>query len=119
MTDEQDETKEENRNLTQLGKGRSLTFTLPDRTYMDLLIKIRHENLGWKRFFSFLIQGFIDDDLRIAGYLDERMKNIRAKYRTKALNKERKLTEETKKMFGLDEEDIENIYDILEEEFDP
>jgi hypothetical protein len=109
----------EERNLTRKGNGRSLTFTLPERMYMDLLIKIRHENLGWKRFFSFIIQGFIDDDPRITEYLDERMKKIRAKYRTKALQKERIATAETKKKFNLDEDEIENIYDILEEEFDP
>ena len=113
------EEEDKERYLTQKNKGRSLTFTIPDRTYMDLLIKIRHENLGWKRFFSFLIQGFIDDDPRITGYLDERMKKIRAKYRTKALQKEREATEETKKAFGLGDEEIENIYDLLEEEFDP
>lgn len=115
MSEEQDK----ERSLTQKSRGRSLTFTLPNKTYMDLLIKIRHENLGWKRFFSFLIQGFLDDDPRITGYLDERMKKIRAKYRSSALNKERKLTEETKRKFGLGEEEIENIYDILEEEYDP
>jgi len=115
MSEEQDK----ERSLTTQSKGRSLTFTLPNRTYMDLLIKIRHENIGWKRFFSFLIQGFLDDDPRISGYIDERMKKIRAKYRTKALQKEKVAAEETKRKFGLGDEEIENIYDLLEEEFDP
>lgn len=111
--------EEEERKLITKGRGRSLTFTLPDKMYMDLLIKIRHENLGWKRFFSFLIQGFLDDDPKIMEYLDSRMKNIRAKSRTKVLVKEREMAEETKKKFGLDEDEIQNIYDLFEEEFEP
>lgn len=118
MSEEQQET-EEQRSLTKLGKGRSFTFTLSSKTYMDLLIKIRHENLGWKRFFSFLVQGFLDDDQRIMSYLDERMLNIRTKNRTSVLQKERILTQETKDKFGLNEDEIVNIYEILEEEFDP
>ena len=35
-------------------KGRQVILTLPDKTYMDLLIKIRHENLNWKGFFESL-----------------------------------------------------------------
>lgn len=110
---------EEERNLTKKGQGRSLTFTIPDKTYMDLLIKIRHENISWKRFFSFLIQGFIDDDPRIMEYIDMRMADIRSKRRSKVLKKERDMVEDTKKKFGLDENEIDDIYDILEEEFEP
>ena len=29
-------------------KGRSILLNIPDKTYMDMLIKIRHENLGFQ-----------------------------------------------------------------------
>lgn len=97
-------------------KGRSITITIPEYKYMELLIKIRHENLNWKRFFAFMIDGFIKDDPNIMEYIDLQMADIRAKSRTKILKKERKLTEETISVFGLDEDEISDIYDILEEE---
>lgn len=111
---EQDEKKKRER------KGmRSISLSIPDQTYMELLIKIRHENLNWKRFFNMLIQGFIDDDAGIMEYIDYQMADIRAKKRTKILQKERKKVQETIDVFGLDKDDINDIYDILEEEFDP
>lgn len=106
-------------NADKKSKGRSITLTISEQKYMELLIKIRHENLNWKRFFGFLINGFIEDDSRIMEYIDLQMVNIRAKSRTKVLQKERELVEETKDIFGLDNDEISDIYDILEEEFDP
>lgn len=100
-------------------KGRSITLSISEQKYMELLIKIRHENLNWKRFFGFLINGFVEDDPRIMEYIDLQMANIRAKSRTKVLQKERQMVEETKSIFGLDDDEISDIYDILEEEFDP
>lgn len=100
-------------------KGRSITLTISEQKYMELLIKIRHENLNWKRFFGFLIKGFVEDDSRIMEYIDLQMMDIRAKSRTKVLHKEREATQQTKDIFGLDEEEIQDIYDILEEEIEP
>jgi hypothetical protein len=115
MTDEQEQ---EEKNYNTKTKGRRITLSIPDRTYMDMLIKIRHENLTWKGFFSILIKGFLDDDIGVMEYIDKEMSDKRAKRRSKILKKERKDVQEVVKKFGLDEEDIENIYDILEEEID-
>jgi len=111
---EQDENKKNERKGT-----RSISLSVPDETYMKLLIKIRHENLNWKRFFNFLIEGYIDDNPGIMQYIDFKMSKIRAKNRTKKIKKERIKTQETIDVFGLDKDDISDIYDILEEEFDP
>lgn len=98
---------------------RSISLSIPDRTYMELLIKIRHENLNWKRFFNFLIQGFIEDDPSIMEYLDMQMVDLRAKARSKIIKKERKMVQDTIEVFGLDKNEIDDMYDILEEEFEP
>lgn len=100
-------------------KGRRINLVIPDQTYMELLIKIRHENLNWKKFFTYLIDGFIQDDPNIMEFIDNQMAEQRSKRRTKILQKERMKTEETISVFGLDEQDIDDIYDMLEEEFDP
>ena len=98
---------------------RSITIHIPDKKYMDLLIKIRNENIGWKRFFTLCMDGFIEDDPGIMKYIDASMSLVRSKRRTKILDKERKLVEETIKTFGLEEDEINDIYDILEESVDP
>lgn len=113
MSEEEQEAQKERKGT------RSIGLSVPDDTYKRLLIKIRHENLNWKRFFDFLIEGFIEDDPGIMEYLDYKMADIRAKSRTKNLQKERKNVKDTIDVFGLDENDIQDIYDILEEEFDP
>lgn len=109
----------EDNNKTERKGVRSIHLSIPDRTYMELLIKIRHENLSWKKFFGMLINGFIEDDPGIMEYIDHQMANERAKKRTKILQKERKKTQETIQVFGLDEEEIDDIYNLLEEEFEP
>jgi len=111
---------EQDENQKSQRKGvRSITLTIPDRTYMELLIKIRHENLGWKKFFNMMIGGFIEDEPGIMEYIDQQMAESRAKKRTKILQKERKQVKETIGVFGLDEKEIDDIYDILEEEIEP
>ena len=98
---------------------RSISLSIPDDTYKRLLIKIRHENLNWKRFFNMMIEGFLQDDSGIMEYIDYQMADIRSKKRTKIIQKERKMVQDTIDVFGLDKDDISDIYDILEEEFDP
>ena len=98
---------------------RSISLSIPDDTYKRLLIKIRHENLNWKRFFNMMIEGFLQDDSGIMEYIDYQMADIRSKKRTKIIQKERKMVQDTIDVFGLDKDDINSIYDILEEEFDP
>ncbi len=111
---------EKDENVKRERKGiRSISLSIPDQMYMELLIKIRHENLTWKGFFNMMIQGFIDDDPGIMEYVDYQMAEKRAKRRTKILQKERKKVQETIEVFGLDKDDISDIYNILEEEFDP
>lgn len=115
MSEEQqeEEKKQERRGI------RAINLSVPDDTYKRLLIKIRHENLNWKRFFNMIINGFIDDDPNIMEYIDFQMSEIRAKKRTKIIQKERKMVEETIEVFGLDKNEIDSIYDILEEEIEP
>lgn len=110
---------EQDQNAKSDRKGRQVMLTLPDKTYMDLLIKIRHENLNWKKFFRILIKGFLEDDPGVMNYIDEELAATRAKVRSKILKKERQDTEDVIKKFGLDPEDIDDIYDILEEEVEP
>lgn len=110
MTDEKEK---------KVREGRRITITIPDKTYMDLLLKLRHENISWKRFFNFIIEGYIKDDMGITDYLDHKMAEIRAKSRTKNLDKERKMVQNTKDIFGLDENEIQDIYNIIEEEVEP
>lgn len=100
-------------------KGRNITINIPDQVYVELLIKLRNEGISWKRFFAFIIEGFAEDNPGIMDYMDSKIADRRSKKRTKILKKERKLIEETISVFGLDKNEIEDIYDILEEEFDP
>ena len=118
MTENDDNQQEESQQGERKG-FRAISLSVPDDTYKRLLIKIRHENLNWKRFFNMMIKGFLEDDPRIMEYIDLEMSEIRSKSRTKKLQKERVKVQETIEIFGLDKDDIDDLYDILEEEFDP
>lgn len=113
MTERDEKEKRERKGM------RSITLSIPDQMYMELLIKIRNENITWKGFFNIMIQGFIDDDKGIIEYVDYQMKDKRAKKRTKVLQKERKKAKEVVSVFALDDKEIHDIYDLLEDEFEP
>lgn len=101
--------QQEERNLKQI------YLRFPQKLYADFLIKIRHENISFRRFFHILIDAFLKDDPRINEIIDEAVKDQRFKYRTEIIKKERENMKKLKRQFGLDPNEIEDIYDLFEE----
>jgi hypothetical protein len=113
------EPERNNRNfLSSSVEGKKAVIALPDKFFADFLIRINHENIPFRRFFRMIIEGYMNDDKRLLSFIEEAMRTERPKYQTKILKKEVEEVKEVEKEFGLDPNEIEDIYDILEEEFD-
>jgi hypothetical protein len=93
-------------------------FEDEDTTYAKLLIKLKHEGITKRQFFRGVVASFLQDDPAFLDYIVEfkKRKNLYVKSKQKVLDKERSVSESTEKKFGLSEEDVEDIFDILEEE---
>lgn len=98
--------------------GKQVVLPIPEKLFADFIIKINHESIPFRRFFHMLMEGYLAEDKRVVSFVEERLGQTRPKYQTKILKKQKELQEKTEKQFGLNPDEIEDIYDILEEEFD-
>lgn len=110
--------KEESASIIQqeIKNLRQVYLKFPEKMYADFLIKIRHENISFRRFFQILIDAFLKDDPRINEIIDEAVKDERFKYRSEIIRKEREKMRKTVRQFKLNPDEIEDIYDLFEDE---
>jgi hypothetical protein len=109
MTEQTSIIQQEIKNLRQV----HLRF--PEKMYADFLLKAKHENVSFRRFFHILIDAFLRDDERLLQIIDEAVKEERFKYRTEIIRKEREKMRTVGRQFRLNENEIEDIYDLFED----
>ena len=92
-----------------------IVFTENDHRHAQLIIKLKHLGITQAAFFRHVITGFINDDERITAYADE----ISSRSKAKKLKSEKlkKFGRQKLRDFALSEGEVENIFDLLEEEF--
>ena len=82
--------------------------------HAKLILKLRHDGVTQSKFFRALISGYLDDDERIQSYIDDiKPQNKKKKAKSKQLRDKGKQKMED---FGLNEGEIQNIFDLIEEE---
>jgi hypothetical protein len=91
-----------------------VVFTENDHRHAQLVLKLKHDGLTQSKFFRSLITAYIEDDPRLQELVDELKE--RKKYRVKA-KKQRDKGEQMLKDFALSAGEVDNIFDLLEEEF--
>ena len=90
-----------------------------DKRQADLRIRLQQDGFTQSHFFRAMITGYLEKDENILKFLDE----YKGKYITQGQNKRKQIERsykagtETKKQFALDENEIEDIFDIISEEF--
>jgi len=86
-----------------------------DHRHAKLLVRLRHDKLTQSAFFRHMITGYIEGDERLQGYLDE----VNVKLSKDRKKKSKKLHDKGKKLMksmGLNEGEVENIFDLIEQE---
>jgi len=89
-----------------------------EKRQADLRIRLRHDGLNQSHFFRAMITGYLENDPDIVSYLSR----YRGDHSIQGINKRQaserliKKGAETKKIFALDENDIENVFDLIAEE---
>lgn len=103
----------------QYGKEKRLiSFEDKDGTVARLIIKLRHEGLTRAEFYRAITLGFVEDNELLDEFVInyKKKKDFFRKGRQKILKKEKDRTKETVKKFGLDPDEIEDMFDIIEGE---
>lgn len=94
-----------------------VVFTDTDKRHAELKIRLHYDNLRQTEFFRGLITGYIENDENVLKFIEKlkKQKNISKSKRNK-VNKMHTEASHTIEKFGLNEGDIESIFDLLEQE---
>ena len=84
----------------------------------DLRIRLKYDGLNQSQFFRAMITGYLEKDDSLIDYLDryKEKNNVQGQKKRSGGKLMIKKGRQIEKEFGLDEDDIENIFDILEKE---
>ncbi len=99
---------------------KKIVFYDSDKRYADLKIRLEHDKLSQAKFFRGILTGYLSQDPDILNFVDKLKASKRNDKTSKKRNKEiRELVNggnETLEKVLLNEDEIENIFDILENE---
>ena len=84
----------------------------------DLKIRLRTDNLNQSMFFRMMITGYLERDENLVAFVEKfKSKNkLDGRSFSDKIKKSAHKSKETKVQFGLNSDDIENFFDIMEEE---
>jgi hypothetical protein len=92
-------------------------FETIDGDYARLMIKLRHEELTKKEFFIAIIKGFLEDEPNLKEFLKAYRKSKGyAQWKEEVLDKEIEDGKIEMRKFGLDKDEIDDIYDLFDDE---
>ena len=100
------------------GKEVIVGFEESDSTYAKLLIKLKHEGVTKREFFRGVVGAFLEDNPSFMAYLLDfkKRKNLYTKTKQKILDKERKVSYNTEKQMGLSKDEVNDLFDMFDEE---
>lgn len=92
-----------------------IVFTETDHRHAQLIVKLKIDGMTQAKFFRNLITGYLEGDERIEDYILESSKlSIKRKNKVKKL---RSAGRTTVSELGLDKEQIDDLFDVIAEEF--
>ena len=99
-------------------KRKKVIFYDTDKRFADLKIRLAHDGLSQAHFFRSVVSGYLEKDTDFLNYVDK-IKLQKGKQNKKDVKQTRKLIKSGKEKaasLGLDEEEKQSIFDILERE---
>jgi len=105
---------EENEEIKDL----TIKIPFPNKRINDFRVRLQYENLSQVKFYKILIEAFLVNDERIISVISE-WKNQNTNFSKNKIRKNQKLVEKGNQLmskFGLNDGEIESIFDLLEEE---
>ena len=97
-----------------------IIFDDSSKRHADLKIRLKYDSMTQAEFFRCLITGYLNKDSRILSYLDSYKEQNQKKYskrKAKIRKNDNKEAEDLLHKFGIEDIELENIFDMIEEEF--
>jgi hypothetical protein len=99
-------------------KKTKVMFTVSERTKADFKLQLQYDSLTQVKFFRALMEGYINKDPELMVYINKFKKSnsIQNNPQRKKTMTNIKEAKAVKIYFALGDEEVENIFDILEKE---
>ena len=99
-------------------KPKKFVFKDFDDTHAKVLLKCKEDIIPAKRLFRMFIYSYINDDPAIRAWIDNHPElKISARCATKRKSEYKKIEKESE-LFNLEQNEVDEIFDILSEEFE-
>lgn len=94
-----------------------LIMNLTEQEHADLLLKVREENWNQTALFRFLVFGYLKDEPNIRKAIDKHLEEQRLvkKHKLKTHGRSLLKGKNIEKTFALTQEDVDDLYDLIEE----
>jgi hypothetical protein len=103
----------------EYGKNdKRISFMDTDKNAAELIIRLKHDGITKTKFFRAILTGYLERDAAIVDFV-ERLKekdNLQSKNKSTKVKKLEEAGKQNKNKFGLNDGDIQNIFDVLEKE---
>tara|TARA_Y100000310_G_scaffold338614_1_gene428729 strand:+ start:2167 stop:2484 length:318 start_codon:yes stop_codon:yes gene_type:complete len=99
-------------------KNKKISFFDTPERHVDLKIRIKYDGFKFSEFFRILITAYLERDERITSLVEEQKELKGQQNAKKRMGSERmhKKAAESIDKFALNEEEIESIFDMIEQE---
>ena len=105
--------------MDEKDKAKRIVFESSTHKHARLKIRLQYDSMTQAEFFRSLIDGYLNDDKRILKFIEEYKlsKGKDSKRNAKYRNKDKEKGEDLLQKFGIKDDELENIFDLIEEEF--
>ena len=100
-------------------KNKRIVFEESTKKHAQLKIRLQYDSLTQAEFFRLLIDGYLNKNNKIIEFIEnyKLQKGKDSKRNIKYRKKDDKASDELLGQFGIKDEELENIFDIIEKEF--
>ena len=105
--------------MNRYGQGqKGVKFVIDEKKHVDLRLRLRHDELSQVKFFKAIVDGYLANDELIINFINNYKEKEKIQSATKRKKSMRLIKDgkEQAKKFAFSEEEIENIFDIIEGE---
>jgi len=95
-----------------------ISFMDNDKRNAEMIVRLKHDGLTKTKFFRAILTGYLERDAAIVDFVDriKESDNMQSKNKSRKVKQLEEKGNKNKTKFGLNEGDIENIFDMLEKE---
>ena len=99
-------------------KTKKIIFTIPENDKAKFKVQLQYDSLTQAAFFRGVLQAYLDKDNSFMHFISELKSTLscQSKSQLKIVKKNIREGQNTSKQFALEDDEVENIFDILEKE---